>query len=216
MACSKPMHETLQAVDKALQALKPTLLEMKARYEQPDAPLVELRDTLKNLLKENGLMKRIAIHCSVMGTHPENRYGDGVVPSDVLALIGKIFGHGFSLLSLQDPTCIEMPPQGHKNYSRFLQFNIDLTAGSAGMLPEYRDEIKYLTVTCGHTTQGFRCFLGAVPWDDCRFCEDGRLSLAKLKAKQPAYAKAVEEGIMYDVLKYQAFFRLEAFLRIAQ
>lgn len=203
MADSKMMTLNQQEIENKLLQLKPALLELKAQYEQPEAPLVELRDRLKKLLKDNGLMKRMVIHCSVMGTHPENRYGDGVVPADVIALIGKIFGQGFSLLALLDPTCIEMPPPGHANHSRFLQFNIDLTSGSAGMLPSYTEEIKFLTVTCGHTTQGFRCFIGASPCDDPRFTVDGRLSLSKLKEKQPSYAEAVEEGIKYDCMKYQ-------------
>ena len=71
------------------------------------------------------------------------------------------------------------------------------------MLPTYDEEIKFLTVTCGHTTQGFRCFRAAVPFDDARFCEDSKLSLSKLRQKQPKYADATESGIQYDVLKYQ-------------
>ena len=69
----------------------------------------------------------------------------------------------------------------------------------------YQDEIKYVSVTCGHASQGFRCFQAGVPWtepDDCRFAEDGHLSSRVLRKSQPAYADAVEKGIEWDVLRH--------------
>lgn len=192
------------AIVDAIERVRSRMQELHLLYEQPDAAVVALRDEVKGLLKKEGLMERSFINSKWMGTHPDNRYGDGVVPADVIALIGDIFGQGFSLLALQDPTCSEMPPPGHARYARLQHFNVHLAEGSGGMLPLYEDVIKAVSVTCGHTSQGFRCFQGGVPCDDPRFTQDGKLSIRRLQETQPSYAKAVSEGIEWDMLRYQA------------
>ena len=200
----KPMPA--QQIVNVLEFLKPQLMVLKERYEGEDAQLIRLRDEVKKLLKEHGLMFREHINSKWMGTHDVNRYGDGVVPADVLALIGDIFQQGFSLTALMDPTCVEMPPANSEGYRKYWDFNIDMTANSSGMLALYTDEIRYLSVTCGHTSQGFRCFQANLPWTDagdCRFAEEGLLSSRVLRKSQPAYADAVEKGIDWDVLRHQ-------------
>ena len=195
-----------QEIVKVLDYLRPQLDALKARYEGDDAQLILLRDEVKALLRAHGLMFKEHINSKWMGTHSVNRFGDGVVPSDVLALIGDIYGQGFSLQALMDPTCIEMPPANTKQHAAFWQFNVDMTVNSSGMLAAYTDEIKFLSVTCGHTSQGFRCFQNSIPWtdpDDTRFTEDGLLSCRVLQKTQPVYADAVENGIKWDVVRHQ-------------
>ena len=61
----------------------------------PDATVVSLRDECKDLLKEAKLMEKVVMNSRDLGVHPGNRYGDGVVPAEVLGLITDIFGNGF-------------------------------------------------------------------------------------------------------------------------
>ena len=115
--------------------------DLEKKFNEPDAPVVQLRDKVKQLLREAHLMYREKINSKWMGVHSENRYSDGVVPSDVLALISDIFSHGFSLLALQDPTCCELPPVGHEKHTKEVEFNVNMVQGSGGQLPDYEDSI---------------------------------------------------------------------------
>ena len=78
-------------ISKALDRVRAPLLALNERFEQPEAQLVQIRDEAKDLLRENGLLRRARANSKYIGVHPANRYGDGVVPSDVLALIAEIF-----------------------------------------------------------------------------------------------------------------------------
>ena len=93
-----------------------------------------------------------------MGVHFENRYGQGLVPAEVIQLISDIFGHGFSIAALQDPTCMEMPPKDHPRNTKGVAFNRSLTTSSGGILPNFVEDPRYMSVTCGHTNADFRCF----------------------------------------------------------
>ena len=88
----------------ALQADTPTLEAIEQRYLAPDAPVQLLKDEVKKTLRASRLMTREKKNSWRMGVHPDNRYGDGVVPSDVIGLISDIFGQGASKSALQDPT----------------------------------------------------------------------------------------------------------------
>jgi len=96
-----------------------------------------------------------------------------------------------------------MPPLGHERNTRFTKFNHDLMSSSAGMLPQYNDLIKGCTVTCGHTSQGFRAIDAGCPSDDARFTIDGRLSISVLADNQPKYAAAVRDGVEWDAIDWE-------------
>ena len=116
--------------------------------------MVHLRDEVKALARSEGLLFRERRSSKRVGVHFDNRYGDGVVPSDVHALIGNIFGQGFSEAALQDPTCSEVPPPEHPRHQKFIKFNEEIIAGSAGQLPPYDEATTAVSQTCGHTSQG--------------------------------------------------------------
>ena len=62
-----------------------------AAYDDADAPVVSLRDQTKTLLRDSLLLTRVKLPSKYMGTHPDNRFGDMVVPQDVPALISRAF-----------------------------------------------------------------------------------------------------------------------------
>ena len=113
----------------ALQKIESGMLDIKRRYDMVDATVVSLRDECKQLLKSVGLMETDLINSKVLGVHPGNRYGDGVVPTEVLGLIADIFGNGFSDKALDDPTAFGMPPSGHPRCEWYKSFNRKITEG---------------------------------------------------------------------------------------
>ena len=194
-----PMPEWMA---RALVQVHEKMESIKQRAMSPDAQLITLRDECKDVLRKAGLLARKFMNSRWIGVHSSNRYGDGVTPGDVLGLISDIFTQGFSLQQLQDPTAFQVPPEGHPRRATLLLFNDEVVDGSGGQLPSYPEPIEAVSVTCGHTSQGFRCFQSASPCDDARFSEDGVLCLRKLAEAQPAYAHAVKEGMQWDVIHW--------------
>eukprot|EP00959_Pyramimonas_sp_CCMP1952_P298656 6246846-Pyramimonas_sp.AAC.1 len=78
---------------------------IKAAYEQPDALVVSLFKEVCAIAQRSGIdcIRTERIHRKYMFVCMDNRYGDGVVPSDVLDLIAKIFRNGFKNSALQNP-----------------------------------------------------------------------------------------------------------------
>ena len=146
-------------IDGPIARLQGSMDKIAQADQCPDAAVVRLRDEAKELLTNSGLMHEKRNHCSVMGVHPSNRYGDGCVPADVLSLISKIFSAGFSKAELKDPASCEMLHFGHPRHQKYLNFNGEVVDNSCGVLPTFTSMIEAVTITCGHTTQGLRCFV---------------------------------------------------------
>ena len=173
-------------------------------YNGPDAPVVSLRDQTKTLLRENLLSTRVKLSSTYMGTHPDNRFGDMIVPQDVPALISGIFTQGFSPLSLLDPTCSQVPPVDHPRRAPSIDKNCRLVDGSGGLLPAYDDpdKIHDMSLTCSHTSQGLRMWIHGSAHSDPSFTVDGKLNLRRLEELQPEYHKAATEGITWDKIHW--------------
>lgn len=203
----KQLQEFEQGMRARLRQVYWPIRNLLDRLHDPKAAPLELRDNVLELLMSAGLVQlKQKVHCTRVGVHPGNRYGDGIVPAKVLKLIAGIFSIYFSTSELDNPTAVEMPPVGHKRRRIFLDFNIRQMRCSSGILPQYADEaegVLILTATCGHTTQGLRCIWHEVPYDHEQLAPDGKLSLARLRQLQPKYAHAAEEGIEYTVIAWQ-------------
>ena len=111
---------------------------IKVRFEKDDAPVVALMQDVKQLAKTHGLMTQERINSKFMYVSPENRYGDGVIASDVMDLTIDIYGHGFSKDSLLNPTCAELPPLNTPEYDAIKQFNNKLPIQVGSYLPSMR------------------------------------------------------------------------------
>ena len=82
----------------------------------------------------------------------------------------------------------------------------EMCIASQGLLPEYAkqgDRIQLFSATCGHTNQGLRCSLHAAPSTHDVLSNEGRLSMTFLRKRSPAYADAVEQGIVWEVIPWQ-------------
>ena len=118
------------------------LKDIEKRFSEPNAPLQLLKDEVKRLLALKKLMIKAIVDSKWLGVHPENRYGDGVVPADVLGLISDIYSQGASKSALLEPTACEAPPSGHSRQIQFEAFNKGIIGGSGGQLPEFEDYLN--------------------------------------------------------------------------
>ena len=198
-------------ISQSIEQVRPEMMAIKKEFEQPDAAVVALFEQACDIANRDGIdcLRTEKIHSKYMYVCMENRYGDGVVPSDVMDLIHKIFKNGFKNSALQNPVCMELPPLGTSEYQTIKVFNDKIIQDSAGQLPAYDCDAKFASYTCGHTSMGLRCLSAGVrlPSDKPerfeKISQDGSLSLKRLRETQPEYARAVTEGIEWKVFRYE-------------
>ena len=114
-----------------------------------------------------------------------------------------VFATGFVWEETTNAVAREIYPNDKKKED--IDMSIQLAIDSNDMLPPVDpDKIKILTLSNGHTTAGLGCFGHGVKvvMEELQFlCQDSRLSLAKLRELQPAYAEAVDKGLTYKVIR---------------
>ena len=192
-----------------LEKCKPRMAEIEEQFDKDDASVVALYEEAKEIARANNMLSKENIHSKYMYVDTMNRYEDGVVPSDVTDLISKIYNNGFRNEHLLMPTCADCPPPNTPAFAAIKRFNDKMVEDSAGQLPAYEDDGKYVSFTCGHTSQGLRCIWHGSPIPEtdpkrfATFSQDGKFSLSRLREAQPLYAVAASEGIAWDVFKWQ-------------
>lgn len=189
--------------------VRPKMMAIKDMYLHPDAAVVSLLEDVCSIARGIDCLRVEKIHSKYMMVCTENRYGDGIIPSEVMDLISKIFKNGFKNSALQNPACMELPPVGTPEYNAIKNFNFKIMEDSAGQLPQYDCDAKFASYTCGHTSMGLRCINAGVPVPTVmperfdRISHQGKLSLTRLREVQPDYAKACDEGIEWKVFRYE-------------
>ena len=186
-----------------IEEVRPTISPLLEEAGKFDSRIVAVKSEIMHVLESKGLAYRAVVHSSFVGVHPENRYGDGIVPFNVHSLISDMFAHGFSFDACSDATASEVPPHDCPTREWFQQFNDELMTGAAGMLPAYKDTIKIVSLTCGHCSQGLRAIHEGVQSDQEEVSDNGCLSLEKIALRDRKYANACKEGIPWRVIRWQ-------------
>ena len=194
---SDTIEERIKLVTEAMEALM-GLRTAGAGSGQP-VQLVQAVDKVLELLKANGLAYIQRISPQFVGVHPSNRYGQGVTPSEVHALLEDIFQLGWSWGKVAQATCVEMPVGKFQREHEF--FNIELAQGSDNQLaPVGAGTLKFYSLSCGHTNQGLRAALAGVPSTSATLADNGFMDKGKIAARDPAMGRAIAEGLEWLVL----------------
>lgn len=167
-----------------------------------DKPMIRaMISTIMRLLMDTNWSYSQAFPWSMVGVDPSNRYGDGLDPERVHKLILAIFSAGWCV----EETSMAVAREVDGNDSDAIDSNVQLAIDACDMLPPVNPQtLKVLTLSCGHTTAGLGCFGHGVTVHLAplqKLCHEGRLSLAKLRELQPAYAEAVDKGLTYRVIR---------------
>ena len=105
---------------------------------------------------------------------------------------------GWSWQATSHAICVQVPP-GDKTVE---DFNRRLCQGS-GLAPVLPDSIQFGSLACGHTNMALRAIAAGVPSSYPLLSEDGKLSLDRLRRRDPEFAKAVEKGLRWKVLRHE-------------
>ena len=176
---------------------------ISAHEEQPGG-LRHLADTIMAMLAANNLTFRQHLQPSMVGVHPDNRYGDGLSPADVHDLLDAIVVSGWSWAETTKAMAVEMPPPGiHADSIK--SFNENLADSANGLLaPAQTDLMKAVSITCGHTNAGLRAVLASCKAVHTTIAgPDGRLSMASLMEKAPEMHRAAQIGLEWTVIRWE-------------
>lgn len=134
-----------------------------------------------------------------VGSDISNRNGLGVIADDVHRLGGNLKKWGWS-----DEHCKGVCIKGPPDPTKFIQFNQELVASSGGLLPAV-DKLKmhYFAISSNHTVWFLKCLASATASDQSKLCVDGHLSLAKVQATDPLFAKRASGGMKWKVLDWR-------------
>ena len=151
------------------------------------------------LLSKHGLLQSQVIEPGLVGIHPSNRDGMGIVPHSVHQLLEDIASVGFDSRQC-DPLCTDVPPGDRLIES----FNLQLAESSQGTIPV--NKLKYVSLSCSHTNTALRCIVSGAPheYDGSELTVHGRLQLEQVRIKDPAMAQAAETGLTWRVINHEA------------
>lgn len=142
------------------------------------------------------VMHRMRINSDIIGCHPLNRNGLGIVPIEVHRLFKDFLHIGF------DPNLVKAVATDGEHFPNAGQWNVEMAKSSHNMLaPCEVEHLKYFTLWGGHTNQVLRLavhkvFVELLP----EVCNNNKLSLEKLRDIDAALHKAATEGLEWLVI----------------
>ena len=155
LAGSKKIEEIpLEPVSDQGDAIVSTLADIKAGR----IGLVAGADKIEEIAMASGLGTEMSLNPRMVGIDISNRGGQGVSTLEVALLANDIVEDGWSWAMVKHATCIEERPGA----SDIGDFNAKLVAGS-DLAPVQKDEIRYGSLSCGHTNQILRAMQASMP-----------------------------------------------------
>ena len=127
---------------------------------------------------------------SGMGVHVENVYELGIDIKDV----------GWDDAETARAIAIEMKPGSDELFA----FNERLSRESGGRLPGVdRERLRYGALSCNHTHLFLRCVAAELPCEDKVMTLGGRLSVAAVAQVDEDYARAIRDGLVWEVISWK-------------
>ena len=166
--------------------------------DKEDAQLISIIDNIVGRLVDQRLAWTMKIPPKFVGVHPANRGGYGVSAVEVHALGRDIVKMGWSTAATAHAVCIEDGPD--KSIAKFSVRSSHSTPG-LGVVDE--STIKYGSLACSHTNQFLVAVLSQIESEHEVLTIAGRMSPAKLGARDPKLAQALEHGLSWLVLSAQ-------------
>ena len=174
------------------------ILENKTRKEK-----TKVRE-VKRILREHDLIYYQTLTPEFCCTHPDNRFGQGLTPSEVHTLLDMIIQMGWDQDAIEGrPMGSEMPPPGTHREKLILAFNEKLVLESAGHLAPVGDP-KVAMLATSHTMAGLKavkCGAKAMNDDSPVRGADGKLSPILLQEVCPEAWKVCDSGIKVETIR---------------
>jgi hypothetical protein len=204
----QPQHGYAEITD-PMDPIKIVLL----RLDAGTLGIVQAADLILQELKKRKMSYLMKIHSRQIGFDPSNRDDTGGNAQEVHLLAEDIAHLGFSWQECSHALCIEVVP-GDKTVEIF---NKLLSEGALMPLaPVEPDSIIFGSLAAGHTNQCLRCIDSGVASCSDVLSVDGYMSVEHLRKRDKEFARAVDEGLPWEVLRWPVRLQYPKILVILQ
>jgi hypothetical protein len=194
--------------------MAPTIEEIVAMYHQalqPGAQVVSIVDAIIDGLIQVNLANRQVLKPKRVGVNKLNRDEVGLLIESVIAIGEQVDNDGFSLWACAMAVCFE--DDDERSHAKF---TIDMCNAEPSLASFALDEVDHAAVACTHFNQFLCAAVDSVPCDVASIAVMGRISTAKIEAKNPRFGTAIREGIEWVVIKKQVTKLMPELARIIQ
>ena len=162
--------------------------------------IVGIVDKVLALLLDNGLAITIVLPPAAVGVHPKNRYGAGLIVSNVHKLGASFKTLGFSMSETSNAVCVEDGEDG-----AIAAFTTALQASSPYLGKSAPHEIIAGAIACTHTNQFLLAARQTVKTNYPHLANsEGDIDYGAIIAKDPVFKTAAEDGIKWVMIKRRA------------
>ena len=194
--------------------MAPTIGEIVAMYHQalqPGAQVVSIVDAIIDGLIQVNLATRQVLKPKRVGVNKLNRDEVGLLIESVIAIGEQVDNDGFSLWACAMAVCFE--DDDERSHAKF---TINMCNAEPSLASFALDEVDHAAVACTHFNQFLCAAVDAIPCDVASISVMGRISTAKIEAKNPRFGTAIREGIEWVVIKKQVTKLMPELARIIQ
>ena len=197
LAAPRPDKASPEAIERVTDPSDPINMIIAA-CDSEKIGLVQAADRIEACLLQKGLLRRFALCPQLVGVDPENRASEGVNAVEVGLLAGDIAEVGWSWAASAHATCIEEAP-GATNIE---DFNVRIAQGS-DLAPVEAGQIRFGSLACSHTNMALRAIAAGRPSTDPSISDGANFSLARLEQRDPEYARAVRNGLTWNIYTWK-------------
>ena len=177
-----------------------TLLDQVSTGMDNNPAIVGIVDKVLASLLANGLAIHIVLPPASVGVHPKNRYGAGLIVSNVHKLGASFKTLGFSMSQTSDAVCVEDGDDGE-----IAAFTTKLQASSPYLGKSAQHEIIAGAIACTHTNQFLLAARQTVKTNVPRLANsDGNIDYGAIVAKDSVFKTAAEVGIKWIMINRKA------------
>ena len=186
------------------------------QYESGDRSFGSTQDyqkSLRTIAKHANCSFVKVYQVEVVGVHPDNREKTMLVSVDAHGLLRAIRHSGWNS-ELVDVLACEIPPTAEGD--KWRAANAKLADKSNGLLAPYVcEQLEIVTARGSHTTACVRLYkIGAKGIHSELTGEDGMISRSKIVESQPSMAEPADNGIEYNVIKWQLVAKCPRFMEV--
>ena len=173
------------------------ILSVIAHCTKGNLGIVAAADSLEKLLIEKDLIYVEWASPRRVGFDPCNRGEVGGSWHDVHELLDAIMHAGYSDKATSHAMCVEV---GAADDEAVYKFNQMLSDG-VPLMPVKAGEIRYSSLSCGHTNYGFRAVLAKCQNENPRLSRNKVFCKERIAEADPLFATRVDTGLQWTIVK---------------
>ena len=157
-------------------------------------------DVMELLVKNDGAEENVQVKSKNMGAHPKNRDEEKLIADRAHSRVHKVKSIGFSS---KRANLDAVAFQDHPIDKTIAKSMVELVSMSPYFAQYKMSDVMYGSVGSTHFNHGLECANQRVPCAIPEISEDGYMSAAKLANGSPKFAKALADGLIWTIIRWE-------------